>query len=303
VTPLLLGAEDVARLLDPAALLDALADAFAAAARGEVLAPPRSALELDAERGLLVMPGHRAGGPVIVKHVGLYDANPARGLPHHPATICAFDAATGALLAVLDATELTATRTAGAAALSIRLAARTGARVVAVIGAGPVAAAHLRVLPAVLPGAELRVAARDPARAAALAAEHGAVAAGVGEAVRGADVVCLCTSATEPVVAPDALAPGTHVSSVGFAPPGGELHPELARSGRLLVETRDAFAPPPAGCAELAGLDPEAAAELGEVLLGARTARASDDELTVFKSMGTVIEDLAAAEVVLRAAG
>ena len=69
------------------------------------------------------------------------------------------------------------------------------------------------------------------------------------------------------------------------------------------METRDAFAPPPAGCAELAGLDPGAAAELGEVLLGTRTARASDDELTVFKSMGTVIEDLAAAEVVLRAAG
>ncbi|MEZ0294713.1 MAG: ornithine cyclodeaminase family protein, partial [Solirubrobacteraceae bacterium] len=163
--------------------------------------------------------------------------------------------------------------------------------------------AHLRVLPAVLPGAELRVAARDPARAAALAAEHGAVAAGVEEAVEGADVVCLCTSATEPVLGPDALAPGTHVSSVGFAPPGGELHPELARSARLLVETRDAFAPPPAGCAELAGLDPGAAAELGEVLLGTRTARASADELTVFKSMGTVIEDLAAAEVVLRAAG
>ena len=158
------------------------------------------------------------------------------------------------------------------------------------------------MLPAVLPGAELRVAARDPARAAALAAEHGAVAAGVGEAVRGADVVCLCTSATEPVVAPDALAPGTHVSSVGFAPPGGELHPELARSGRLLVETRDAFAPPPAGCAELAGIDPSTAAELGEVVLGTRPGRERDDELTVYKSMGTVVEDVAAAGVVLRRA-
>ncbi len=126
MTPLQLGAEEVARLLEPAALLDALADAFVAAARGEVVAPPRSALELDARRGLLVMPGRRAGGPVIVKHVGLYADNPARGLPAHPATICAFDADTGALLAVLDATRLTATRTAGAAALSIRLAARPG---------------------------------------------------------------------------------------------------------------------------------------------------------------------------------
>ena len=71
----------MARLLEPAALLDSLADAFVAAARGEVIAPPRSALELDARRGLLVMPGRRAGGPVIVKHVGLYADNPAHGLP------------------------------------------------------------------------------------------------------------------------------------------------------------------------------------------------------------------------------
>ena len=92
------------------------------------------------------------------------------------------------------------------------------------------------------------------------------------------------------------------VSSVGYAPPGGELDPALARTGRLLVETRGAFAPPPAGCAELAGLDPEAASELGEVVLGQRPGRVSGDELTVYKSMGTVVEDLAAAEVVIAAA-
>ena len=233
MTPLLLGAEDVARLLDPAALLDALADAFAAAARGEVLAPPRSALELDAERGLLVMPGHRAGGPVIVKHVGLYDANPARGLPHHPATICAFDDATGALLAVLDATELTATRTAGAAALSIRLAARPDARVAAVIGAGPVAAAHLRVLPAVRPSPSCASRRATRRRAAALAAEHGAVAAdGRGGGARRRRRLPLHERHRAGRRARTWLAPGTHVTSVGFAPPGGELDPELARSRR-----------------------------------------------------------------------
>jgi ornithine cyclodeaminase/alanine dehydrogenase-like protein (mu-crystallin family) len=105
------------------------------------------------------------------------------------------------------------------------------------------------------------------------------------------------------VVAPAWLGRGVHVTSVGYAPPGGELDPALARAGRLLVETRDAFAPPPAGCAELAGLDPSLAAELGEVLLGSRPGRVSDDELTVYKSMGSVIEDLAAAEVVIRRAG
>jgi ornithine cyclodeaminase/alanine dehydrogenase-like protein (mu-crystallin family) len=300
---LLLGPQEVAALLDPVALLEALAGAFAAATRGSVAAPARSELRVGDAAGLLVMPGHRPGGDVIVKHIGLFPGNGARGLPHHPATICAFDEATGRLRAVLDATHLTAARTAGAAALSVRLAARAGARVAAVIGAGPVAAAQLAVLSAVAEYDEIRVASRSAADAAALAAAHGArPAATVEQAVRGADVVCLCTSASEPVLAREWLATGVHVSSTGYAPPGGELDPWLARTGRLLVETRDAFAPPPAGCAELAGLDPLAAAELGEVVLGERPGRLSDDELTVYKSMGTVIEDMAAAEVVIRRA-
>jgi ornithine cyclodeaminase/alanine dehydrogenase-like protein (mu-crystallin family) len=300
---LFLGPQDVATLLDPVALLESLAGTFAAASRGEMNAPPRTQLSLADGAGLLVMPGHRPGWDPIVKHVGLYEGNLARGLPHHPATICAFDEETGVLRAVLDATHLTAVRTAGAAALSIALAARADARVAAVIGAGPVAAAHLTVLTAVRDLDEIRVASRSPADARALADAHGAHAAdGIEAAVRGADVVCLCTSAREPVLARDWLGAGVHVSSVGYAPPGGELDPWLARTGRLLVETRDAFAPPPAGCAELAGIDPASAAELGEVVMGERIARASDDELTVFKSMGTVVEDVAAAGVVLRRA-
>jgi ornithine cyclodeaminase/alanine dehydrogenase-like protein (mu-crystallin family) len=301
---LLLGPREVAELIDPRALVDALRNAFAAAARGEVEAPPRSGLQLGDGRSLLLMPGHQAGGDVMVKHVGLFPDNRARGLPHHIATICAFDAETGRLRAVLDATGLTAARTAAAAALSIGLAARPGARVAAVIGTGLVAAAQLAFLPVVGEFSEIRVAGRDPDAAAALAAAHGARgAATVEQAVRDADVVCLCTSAPEPVVAPAWLGRGVHVTSVGYAPPRGELDPALARAGRLLVETRDAFAPPPAGCAELAGLDPSLAAELGEVLLGSRPGRVSDDELTVYKSMGSVIEDLAAAEVVIRRAG
>jgi len=298
---LVLGAADVAALLDPADLLAALAAAFADASAGRLAAPDRSELALGDGIGLLTMPGHRPGGPAIVKHVALAPGNVARGLPHHPATICAFDERTGLLRALLDATALTAARTAGAAVLSVDLAARPEARVAAVIGAGPVAAAHLAMLPAVRDFAELRVAARRPDAAAELAAAHGARAvATVADAVDGADVVCLCTGAATPIAL--APAPGTHVTSVGYAPPGGELDPALARAGRLLVETRAAFAPPPAGCAELAGLDPAAAAELGEVVAGARPGRVGDDELTVYKSMGSVVEDLAAAEVVIRRA-
>ena len=116
------------------------------------------------------------------------------------------------------------------------------------------------------------------------------------------DVICLTTSSSVPVLSLAEVAPGTHVTSVGFAPPGGELDPALAAAARLFVETRQAFAPPPAGCAELAGLDPAAATELGEVLSGRARGRTSPAEITVYKAMGHVAEDAAAAELVYRAA-
>jgi ornithine cyclodeaminase/thiomorpholine-carboxylate dehydrogenase len=136
-----------------------------------------------------------------------------------------------------------------------------------------------------------RLAATDP-RARAVSAE---------EAVRGADVVALATHAAHPVVEPDWIAPRAHVSSVGYRPPEGELPRELIYRSRLFVETREAFAPTPVGCAELAGLDPADATELGEVLLGRADGRLGD-EITVYKAMGHVAEDIAAAELVYAAA-
>ena len=114
------------------------------------------------------------------------------------------------------------------------------------------------------------------------------------QAVRGADVVCLCTSAAEPVIDPAWVKPDAHVGSVGFH---GELPRELATRGRLVVESRVAFEPPPAGAEELQGLDPASAAELGEVLPGRWR-----DELTVYKSTGHAIEDAVAARLVHEAA-
>jgi alanine dehydrogenase len=110
--------------------------------------------------------------------------------------------------------------------------------------------------------------------------------------------VCLCTNASQPLVSLDWLAPGMHVSSVGYAPPGGELDPKVIAQGRLFVETRQAFEPPPVGCAELAGLDPSLSTELGETLLGRLPGRQSADELTVYKATGHACEDLAAASLV-----
>jgi ornithine cyclodeaminase/alanine dehydrogenase-like protein (mu-crystallin family) len=288
---LVLTRAEVEGLISADALIEAVAGGFRAVSSGEMDAPPRQGVAADGGT-VLTMPGRRAGGPVVVKLVGLF---PGRD-PSHPAMLCVIDASTGLPLALMDGGWITAMRTAAAAALSARLSAREDARVLAVVGSGVQARAHLSLL---APRFEsVRVSARDGAAAARLADEFG----GVVEDVAGADVICLTTGASAPVVRAGEVAPGAHVTSVGYAPPGGELDPALARSGRLFVETRGAFAPPPAGCAELAGLDPASATELGEVLLGRAVGRASADEITVYKAMGHVAEDAAVAELAYRLA-
>jgi alanine dehydrogenase len=290
---LLISRADVEALLEPGALVDAVAGGFRSLSSGDVSAPPRLAVEV--ERGaVLTMPGRRAGGPVVVKLVGLFPRN----ADTHPSLICLLDAETGHALALMDGGHVTALRTAAGSALSIRLAARQDARVLAVVGSGVQARAHLALLAGSFE--DVRVAARDPAAARELAEAFGARVTDA--PAEGADVICLTTGAPEPVLWADEVAAGTHVTSVGYAPPRGELDPELARSSRLLVETRGAFDPPPAGCAELAGLDPAHATELGEILLGRAPGRLADDEITVYKAMGHIAEDAAAAELVHRLA-
>jgi alanine dehydrogenase len=288
---LVLNRTEIESLLAPGALIEAVAGGFRALSSGEMDAPPRQGVAGDGGI-VLTMPGRRAGGPVVVKLVGLF---PGRD-PSHPALLCVIDAGSGLPLALMDGGWITAMRTAAAAALSVRLSARDDASVLAVVGSGVQARAHLRLMAGRF--ASVRVSARDGAAAARLASEFGGV---VGDAA-GADVICLTTGASSPVLLLDDVAPGTHVTSVGYAPPGGELDPSLARAGRLFVETRGAFAPPPAGCAELEGLDPATATELGEVLLGRAVGRASRDEITVYKAMGHVAEDAAAAELAYRLA-
>jgi ornithine cyclodeaminase len=151
---------------------------------------------------------------------------------------------------------------------------------------------------------EVRVAGREPAKAEALASALGAVAAeSFEEAVRGADVVCATTHASEPVVRREWVKPGVHVTSVGFNPDGRELEPELVAAARVVVESRDsAFAPFPIGSNDLSGLDRDGVAEIGEILAGSRPGRQADDEITVYKSVGVAVLDVAAAALVLAAA-
>ncbi|MBA3450490.1 MAG: ornithine cyclodeaminase family protein, partial [Chloroflexia bacterium] len=122
------------------------------------------------------------------------------------------------------------------------------------------------------------------------------------DAVRGADIICLCTSAQEPPVIAEWIAPGAHVTSVGFNPPGGELDSALIEEGRLFVESYDAFQPAPVGCPELQGRDPATATELGEVISGNAPGRESAEEITMYKSMGHAMEDVVTANLVYQAA-
>lgn len=294
---------DVIELLDTDALIDRLADGFAALSGGQMNVPPRNMVPTE-HGAVLAMPAWGPGLPVGVKLVSVFHGNHARGLPSHIAMIYLADADTGVPIAIMDGTHITTMRTAAAAALSTRLAARGDACVLAIIGGGVQAHAHLEFMLKVRPLSEIRVYSPNSAHAALIAARHPAalVADTAPDAVRGADIVSLCTSATTPVIEPSWISPGTHVTSVGFAPPGHEMPVELAANSRVMVESRMAFAPAPAGCVELAGLDPQTAAEIGEVVLGVRPGRVNDHEITVYRSMGHAVEDLVAAQMVYGAA-
>jgi len=291
----------VRELLDLDLLLDALERAFVELSAGRASVPPRIAA--STERGLLAaMPGY-ADGVLEAKLVSVFPDNHSAGLPSHQATIAVFDDETGTPLALLDGTEITATRTGASSAVSIRALAREDARVLTVLGAGVQGRSHVQAATKVRDFAEIRVASRNPDHARALAEEVGGAAIDSFEdAVRDADVVCACTDAGEPVLSAEWLAPGTHVTSVGASREGPELDRATVTAGLLVVESRVAFEPYPAGAHELQGLDPESAVELGEALAGTREARTSPEQITVYKSMGHAVEDAAAAGLVYRRA-
>ena len=260
--------------------------------------PPRIAAFVP-ERGLLgAMPGY-VDGVLAAKLVTLFPGHE----PSHQALIAVFDAGTGTARAVMDGTHITAVRTGASSAVATRALAREDAKVLAVLGAGVQGRSHLDAVRRVRRFEEVRIASRTFEHAQALANEEGAIALeSFEDAVHGADVVCCCTHAAEPILRREWLSPGTHVTSVGAALDGPELDSATVGAGLLCVESRVAFQPPPAGSFELQGLDPAKAVELGEVLAGTREGRTSDEQLTVYKSMGHAVEDAAAAALVLERA-
>jgi len=307
---IVLSESEVRSLLDMESCISAMEEVLASLARGELYQPLRSVARPPGSAGFIgLMPAHR-GGPspaYALKEIVVTPDNPTRGLDAHQGAVLLHDGETGQLVAVLNASPVTEIRTAAVSGVATRALARAGAERVAILGAGVQARAHVHAMRAVLDDPEIRIWARRAEAAGELAAEVGAVVApSVDAALFGAEVVCTATSAKEPIVERRWLAPGTHVNAVGAFGPGRELDAETVAGATFFVDRRESALNEGGdyglAAAEGAVGPDHIEAELGELLAGMHPGRRSDDELTVFKSYGIAVEDLAAAELVVRRA-
>jgi thiomorpholine-carboxylate dehydrogenase len=289
----------VRRLLRPAALLEAMRRALADLSAGRAVQPLRSVMELPQPGSLLFVKPALAGGALITKLITQVPANAARGLPTMLATIVLLDPATGRILAVIDATWLTELRTAAVSAVGADLLTRAGPKVVALLGSGALARSHAAALRAVRPISELRVWSRDPANVARCIADTGGIACvRAEEAVRGADIVCTVTNASEPVLRGAWLKPGAFVAAVGAPRPGWRELDDEAMANVVIADSREA-AQKESGDVILSGA--KIYAELGELILG-RCALPPPGATVVFKALGQAVEDALAARLVYDAA-
>src|SRR6266542_3986774 len=305
---LVLNQAEVERLLDMEGCIEAMADALASLARGEVHVPLRFLVNPENEPSLIgLMPAHRAGDTPLysLKTVCVFPDNPKRGLDAHQGTVTLFDGETGEVRALLNASAVTAIRTAAVSGVATRLLARPDTSTLGILGAGVQARSHVDAMRAVRGFDRVVVYSPTPGHAQALADEVGAeVAASAEAAVRGADVVVTATNATESVLERAWLEPGTHVNAVGGRPPRMvELDSATIADSGFYVDRRESTeneAGDYLRAREEGAIGPDhIRAEIGEVLVGAGPGRRDDQEITVFRSMGLAVEDLAAAEYVL----
>jgi alanine dehydrogenase len=312
----LLTEEHVKSLLTMPDLVAAMESAVARFSAREVLQPVRTVLSVGPAHAFFgLMPAYVAQPASLgAKLVTVFNANLARGLPSHLATIVLLDPETGSLLAIMDGRYITEARTAAVSAVSARHLARPGASTLAIIGTGVQARSHLEAYTEVRTLKDVRVwspQARSRERfvhdmsghvAARLQATDTAEAA-----VRGADLIVLATSAARPVIESDWVTPGAHVVSVGACRPDQrEMAPDLVARARLFVDSRAAALVESGdivlGIREKRFDDSHIAGELGEVVLGRVQGRIADDAVTIFKSLGMAVEDVVTADLVFRRA-
>jgi ornithine cyclodeaminase len=301
---LVLSEHHVAELLTMRECIVVMEEALAALARGEVHQPLRQAIRAPGANGLLgLMPAYR-GGPVAyygLKEVCVFPNNPQRGLDTHLGAVLLHSGETGELLAIANASAITAIRTAAVSAVATRLLARDDASVLAILGGGVQARSHLAAIPLVRSIREVRIFSRTRAKAADVAAGFSAsrVVDSAEEAIRGADIIVTATSSREPVVKREWIADGAHINAVGSSiAVARELDSSTVAAASLFVDRRESTTNE-SGDYLLALRDgairgPEhIRAEIGEILIGRAKGRSSNDEITLFKSLGLAVEDLA----------
>jgi ornithine cyclodeaminase/alanine dehydrogenase-like protein (mu-crystallin family) len=301
--------------------VEVMSAALQALSRGEVIQPVRSVLRLPDGSGLLgIMPailGHDAGvtaggarrtsSLLGLKVITVMPGNHGTPYDSHQGAVLLFEADHGRLLAILDASAVTRIRTAAVSATATRALANPDAGDLAILGSGVQAAAHLEAMLAVRPVTRVRVWSRNAESARRFAADatvnHGLpveAAPDARDAVRGASIICTTTAAGEPILRGAWIAPGAHVNAVGACtPPARELDTDAVRRATLFVDDR-AAALAEAGdllipIREGALTEAHITAELGDVLTGRHPGRRTRAEVTLFKSLGLAVEDLAAA--------
>jgi alanine dehydrogenase len=313
--PLLLSEQDVRAVLTMDDLITAMEEALAAFSAGAVAQPLRTVVDAGGRGFFGVMPAYVPSPGVLgTKLVTVFHGNAAAGLPTHLATIVLLDPSTGELVAILDGRYITEARTAAVSAVSVKLLARPDASTLAIIGSGVQARSHLDAIARVRGVRSVRVWSPNENSRAAFAREMQPAtsapivsAASAREAVDGADIVVLATSAREPVVLGDWIAAGTHICAVGACRPDQrEMDSALVARGRLVVDSRtgatseagDLIIPMNEGVCDASHL----AGELGEIVAGRVEGRLSADAVTIFKSLGMAVEDVAAAHLAFRKA-
>jgi ornithine cyclodeaminase len=314
---LVLDSRQIRELLPMAECIELMADALSALARGEVFQPLRTIVRPPDARGLLgLMPAYRAGeqGAFGLKAICVFPGNPAIGKDAHQGAVMLFSRETGELLALMNASEITAIRTAAVSAVATRLLAREDAEQLGIIGAGVQARTHLAALSAVRSIKHARVACRNIEHAEQLAREmrqHLSFPIEPvrtnEEAVRGADLVVTATSSLEPVINKDWISPGAHVNAIGtHSPNSREIDGATMAAARIFVDRHES-ALNESGDYLLAAKEglvnaESIVGEIGELLIGTKTGRTSATEITLFKSLGLAIEDVVSADHLYRKA-
>jgi len=312
----LLTHRDVRELLPMNECVDVMATALAALSRGDVTLPLRTMMWLPEKIGLLgLMPAY-LGDPRCfgLKAISFMPANMGTEYESHQGAVLLFEVEHGQLLAVIDASSITGIRTATASGLATRLLARENAGDLALLGSGVQAASHLEAMGVVRNLRRVRVWSRDTEGAEAFAEREGRrlgisieTASSARGAVKGADIICTTTGAKEPILAGEWLSPGAHVNAVGACfPTARELDTDAVRRSRFYVDCRestlneagDFLIPRREGAIG----DDHIVGEIGDVVLGKVEGRRSPEEITVFKSLGIAIEDLASAHHIYKKA-